>query len=256
MKKKYLETLILGAVVVSFLTTGSLFASEKDRRIESDVLKSYVFRNYLKNDDVHVHSQNGVVTLTGTVSDESHKTMATDTVIDLPGVKEVDNQLQIKGEIPGKTSDAWIRSRIDLILRLHSTLDPENTLVEVKDGQVTLRGEADSDAQKALTTEYAKGVEGVKDVDNEMTVIKGPEPKHHHHRTIGQFIDDSSIKAQIKTALLFHHGTSPFSADVSVKRGVVTVSGMAKNEAEKELVTKLIEDIHGVKKINNRMMVK
>jgi hypothetical protein len=36
---------------------------------------------------------------------------------------------------------------------------------------------------------------------------------------------------------------------------VVTVSGMAKNAAEKELVGKRIEDIHGVISIDNRMTV-
>jgi len=36
---------------------------------------------------------------------------------------------------------------------------------------VTLRGKATSEAQKDLTTEYAKGVEGVKNVKNEMTVL-------------------------------------------------------------------------------------
>ena len=37
--------------------------------------------------------------------------------------------------------------------------------------------------------------------------------------------------------------------------GVVTVTGKAKNAAEIKLVTKRIEDIHGVKRIYNRMIV-
>jgi len=45
------------------------------------------------------------------------------------------------------------------------------TEVLAKDGTITLRGKADSAAQKDLTTEYAKDVEGVKDVKNEMTVL-------------------------------------------------------------------------------------
>ena len=38
-----------------------------------------------------------------------------------------------------------------------------------------MRGEAANEAQKDLTTEYAKDVEGVKAVKNEMTVFNG----HH-----------------------------------------------------------------------------
>ena len=44
------------------------------------------------------------------------------------------------------------------------------TEVFAKDEAVTLRGEATNEAQKDLTTEYAKDVEGVKNVKNEMTV--------------------------------------------------------------------------------------
>jgi hyperosmotically inducible protein len=92
----------------------------------------------------------------------------------------------------------------------------------------------------------------VKDVDNKITVATAPKTKP---KTIEEFIDDASIKSQIKLALLFHRGTNPFRANISVNRGAVTVSGMAKNAAEKELVSKRIEDIHGVISIDNRMII-
>jgi osmotically-inducible protein OsmY len=78
---------------------------------------------------------------------------------------------------------------------------------------------------------------------------------HEEHKTVGEFIDDASIKSQIKLALLFHRGTNAFKTEISVEKGVVTVTGKAKNAAEKELVTKRIEDIHGVKTIHNRMII-
>jgi len=56
-------------------------------------------------------------------------------------------------------------------------------------------------------------------------------------------------------ALLFHRGTNPFRAEITVKRGVVTVTGKALNAAEKELVSKRIEDIPGVIRIHNRMTI-
>ena len=46
------------------------------------------------------------------------------------------------------------------------------TQITTKDGIVTLQGKATSQAQKDLTTEYTKDVEGVKGVNNEMTVLK------------------------------------------------------------------------------------
>lgn len=252
MKKGYVKMLIVGAVAM-MLTAGALFAQETDKRIESAFKDSYVFKTYLKGDDIQVRSQDGVVTLTGTVSEETHLALAADTAAGLPGVKSVENKLEVKGGIPEKLSDAWIHTQIKTMLLLHKNLDGDRTEVEVKDGRVTLRGEASSRAAKALTTEYVEDVDGVKGVDNEMSVA--PKPREEH-KSVGEFIDDASIKSQIKSALLFHRGTNVFKTNVSVEKGVVTVTGTANNAAQVALVTKRIEDVHGVKKVINRMIIK
>lgn len=114
---------------------------------------------------------------------------------------------------------------------------------------VTLRGEASSEAQKELTTEYAN-VEGVREVRNEMTVAKAPK---NGEETMQEKIDDASITAQVKMALLLHRGTSVLKTSVSTKEAVVTVSGKAANGAEKDLVTKLVNDVHGVNSVVNNM---
>jgi hypothetical protein len=43
------------------------------------------------------------------------------------------------------------------------------------------------------------------------------------------------------------------SSTVETKEGVVTLAGKAKNAAEKDLATKLVSDVHGVKKVVNNM---
>jgi hyperosmotically inducible periplasmic protein len=52
-----------------------------------------------------------------------------------------------------------------------------------------------------------------------------------------------------------HRSTSALHTKVSTTDGVVTVSGTAKNEAEKSLVTKLATDINGVTSVINNMTV-
>jgi len=124
--------------------------------------------------------------------------------------------------------------------------------VYTKNGIVTLQGEASSMAQKELTTEYAKDVDNVKEVKNEMTIAKTPATSD---ATIGDKIDDASITAQVKSSLLSHHSTSALKTSVSTTDGVVTLSGIAKNDAEKSLVTKLATDINGVTSVINNMTV-
>ncbi len=247
MRSKYSVTMLV-AVVSMLVASIPVLASNTDDRIESSAKKTYVFKTYLKSDDIKVESKNGVVTLTGEVVEESHKSLAQDTVASLPGVKSVDNQLEVNGEYPAEKSDAWLVTKVKTTLLFHSSVSAM-TEVSVNDGVVTLRGDSASQAQKDLTTEYAKDVDGVKDVKNEMTVPGTATKKE----TVGEKIDDSSVTAVVKMTLLSHRSTSAFHTTVKNKNGVVTISGKAKNIAEIDLVTKLVSDVNGVKRVINNM---
>lgn len=249
MKSKYSVTLL--AVVVAMLVTSMpVLASKMDERIESSAMKSHVFKTYLKSDDIKVEAEGGVVTLTGTVGEASHKSLAQDTVASLPGVKGVKNKLEVKGEQPDENSDVWLITKVKTTLLFHSNVSAM-TEVSAKDGNVTLRGTAPSQAEKDLTTEYAKDIEGVKDVNNEMTVSGTPKKK----TTLGDKIDDASITALAKMVLLSHSSTSAVHTKVETNNGVVSLHGKAKNTAEIDLVTKYVSDINGVHKVKNQMTV-
>lgn len=254
------NTFILAAMVSTILLTGSsVRAADTDSRIESAAAKSYTFKTYLKDDSIKTSSKDGVVTLTGKVAEESHKSLAEDTVASLPGVKSVDNQLVLSTESPVKHSDTWITTKVKTALLFHRNVSASGTTVYTKDGVVTLQGVARSLAAKELTTEYAKDIDNVKQVKNEMTVAATttadatatpkPEP------TLGDKIDDASITAQVKAALLTHRSTSALHTGVSTSGGVVTLTGVAKNDAEKSLVTKLATDIEGVTSVINNMTI-
>jgi osmotically-inducible protein OsmY len=243
---------LLVATGAMLVTSSSLRASETDARIESSAKKSYVFKTYLKDDAIKTDSKNGAVTLTGTVAEASHKSWAEDTVEGLPGVKSVDNQLTVKGESHAEHSDGWIGTKVKTTLLFHRNVKASKTDVNVKDGIVSLSGEASSLAQKELTTEYAQDVEGVKEVKNEMTVSKSPAQPAEK---IGEQIDDASITAQVKSSLSSHRSTSAIKTKVKTTEGVVTLSGVAKNAAEKSLVTKLATDIDGVNRVVNNMTI-
>jgi hyperosmotically inducible protein len=137
-------------------------------------------------------------------------------------------------------------------LLFHRNVRATKTDVNVKDGIVTLSGEASSTAQKELTTEYAKDVEGVKGVNNDMTVARIADKADE---TTGEKIDDASITAQVKASLLSHRSTSALKTKVQTADGVVTLTGVTKNAAEKSLVTKLVTDINGVTSVVNNMTI-
>ncbi len=227
-------------------------ASETDDRIESSFTKSFVYKTYLKDEHIKISSKDGAVTLSGDVYNQTHKPMAQDTAEALPGVTSVDNRITVVGDQPAESSDTWISMKVKSALLYHRNVSGTKTEVYVKDGVVTLKGVAASQAQKDLTTEYAKDIDGVKSVENEIVVSASLETRGE---TTGEKIDDASITAQVKGSLLSHRSTSMLSTKVTTTDGVVTVSGTAKNEAEKALVTKLVTDINGVQSVVNNMTI-
>lgn len=259
MKTKYIVPLLATALVVLlFFTTAQ--ASSPDKQIESSIKKTYVFRTYLENDDIQIQSKDGVVTLAGSVSEEAHKTLAQETVANLPGVKSVDNRLKVADESPTEYSDAWLMTKVKTSLLFHRSVSGFATGVDVKEGVVTLRGDADSQAQIDLATEYAKDIDGVTKVNNEMTVAKD-RPKTEK-KTIGKTmsdvgdeIDDASITALAKSSLLYHRSTSGLKTKVETNDGVVTLTGKAGSAAEKDLAAKRVSDVSGVKKVVNNMTI-
>ena len=251
MNVNYLK-IFLAVMFAVLFTSVSARASVTDDRIQSSAKDSYVFKTQLKDDSIDVNSNDGMVTLKGTVSEESHKSLAQETVTNLPGVKSVDNQLVVSGQQPPENSDGWIGMQVKWALFFNRNVSAVNTEVDVTDGVVTLKGHADSQAQKDLTGEYAKDINGVKDVKNEMTigeVVNKPEqPKDNK-------IDDASITAQVKMAFLTHHSTSAFKTGVETTNGVVTLSGNATSGAGKDMATKVASDINGVTSVVNNMTI-
>lgn len=250
MKTLYSITLMTVAVAPLLFSTQA-YAASTDSRIESSAKQSYIFKTYFKSEDIKIQSKDGAVTLTGTVATDYYKSLAHETVAGLPGVKSIDNRLLIKNVPPSANSDDWLRDKVRVTLLFHRSVSASTTKVDVKDGIVILRGNVAHQAQKELTTEYAKDVEGVKDVINEMTVTN----KYQAKRTIGEKIDDASITAQVKLTLLYHRSTSAIKTQVETKSGVVVLTGKVNNLIEFNLATKLANDVNGVKSVKNLMSV-
>jgi len=256
----HLTLLLLLTVASLFSIKFNLFASEQDDRIEASAKESYVFKTFLNGNDITIQSIDGDVRLTGTVSERYYKSLARETVANLPGVKSVDNKLTVKSEVPPAHTDAWLVTRVKSTFLFHRNVNVTDIEVSVEDGVVTLRGEARSEAQKDLATEYAEDAEGVKNVNNEMIVVTAamhsdPKTMGEKMEAVNETIDDASITALVKTTLLNHRSTSVLYTRVVTHESVVALRGRARNAAEKDLVTKLVSDVYGVIGVSNEMTV-
>lgn len=236
--------------------------SSTDRQIQRDAKKNMPDAI---SDRVTIQSRDGVVTLTGTVMSEGQRRMAVDAVKQVPDVKDVNDEIRVDNgngnnvamkdqqEPADHHSDKWIAFKIKSSLLTHSDVSATHTDVNVLNGVVTLSGTAKTQAQKDLTAQYAREVQGVRDVRNEMQVrdestFTGDQ---QNSKT-----DDSTITAKVKFQLAKHRSTSAIHTSVHTENGRVFISGTADNQAEKDLVTRLAKDTPGVQDVQNDMTIR
>jgi osmotically-inducible protein OsmY len=227
-------------------------AVETDERIVQAARNSYTFKTWLKDDRIHVVSRDGAVTLTGMVQNEFHRALAEETLAGLPGVTVVNNQLSLKQVPGGANSDATLQARVQTALLFHREFSGPRIEVTVAQGVVTLRGEAETRAQKQRIADYVRGLDGVVQVVDQLTVSREPHPRR---REIRKRIDDASITAQVKLALLFNRSTSALRTKVRTVNGVVFLTGQAASKAEREQVRRVVLSIDGIRSVRNQIAI-
>lgn len=74
-------------------------------------------------------------------------------------------------------------------------------------------------------------------------------------KTIGASLDDATITARVKTALLNDPQVGATKIDVSTANGVVTMSGAVKTKAEEARAIDLARQISGVRDVRSELQV-
>ncbi|MBL9167566.1 MAG: BON domain-containing protein [Verrucomicrobiales bacterium] len=247
--------LSLGTVLLLSVSPTQVLAaiptiSESDARIERSARSSYVFRNFLKYDSITVSSITGSVKISGTVADVVHRSLAEDTVASIAGVTNIENQVTVQSKTQGEESDGLTYSRVKTALRSDRDLVTSRIAVEVKDGLATLCGTASGLLQKDKAARIAKEIPGVLGVKN-LLIIRAAALEKGEAEPVS--IDDASLAALGKSALLLHRSTARVTAKIQTTHGVITATGAAKSPTEKAAVTRVLSQIIGSKGVVNQM---
>ena len=75
-------------------------------------------------------------------------------------------------------------------------------------------------------------------------------------RSLGEYWDDKSVTAQVKTALIQDPEVSGMAIQVEAFRGVLQLSGFAENYAEAERAEQIAKGVKGVKVVKNNILLK
>ncbi|ABE56980.1 transport-associated [Shewanella denitrificans OS217] len=151
----------------------------------------------------------------------------------------------------GETKDAWIDGKAETTLLLNTNLNSFDINTDVKNGLVTLTGKVESGVDKALAAELVKSLDGVKDVDNQLTVLSEKESSND----MVEALTDSKVATVVKTRLLFSSEVSGTDINVEVEEGVVTLIGTVSSDAERQLALKIAENTDDVDKVVDKIKV-
>ncbi len=124
----------------------------------------------LSDSNIVVSSEDGVITLRGTVRTEIQREAAEGYAKNVPGVFSVKNELRAENDDSQSVSeyidDAFITTKVKAKLLAESNLPAVSISVKTNDGTVTLSGETETSAQALLAEQIANRTEGVRQVHN------------------------------------------------------------------------------------------
>jgi len=190
-----------------------------DRSITDAVEDELLMDTVVPSHRIDVTTTDGIVTLSGSVDNILDKERAARIARIVRGVRAVVNQIRVDPSL--LRTDWQIREDVEDALRTDPATDSYEIDVKVKDNVVTLSGTVDSWQEKDLCEKVAKGVEGVKGMNNNIVVV------WREKRT------DYEIKQEVKKALRWDAFVDDALIDVKVEAGKVMLSGIVGSAAEK-----------------------
>ncbi|MGX5915691.1 BON domain-containing protein [Aliidiomarina sp. Khilg15.8] len=157
--------------------------------------------------------------------------------------------------------DAWIHGSAQTTLMLNTNLNSFKISSDVEDGVVTLTGEVNTSTDKALAEELVRGVDGVDDVRNELTVREEHDDYDHEDAEddgegMRSALNDSRIFTVIKTRLLMSSEVDGSGIEVDVDNAVVTLSGDLRSDSERDLALEIARNANGVQNVRDNLRVR
>ena len=156
---------------------------------------------------------------------------------------------KIKGtahDMKEATSDTWITSKAKIALYADGRVKGREVSVETMNGEIFLRGKVDSEEAKSAAAEVARGIDGVKDVKNDLQVVQASTRK-------AVTADDKVITRSVESR--FSKDPELKKIDVRTDAGVVVLSGQVATITAAARASEMAHKVDGVKAVKNELRV-
>jgi osmotically-inducible protein OsmY len=195
------------------------FVFRTDEEIEKSVLDAFIYDPRVYSFKVQVTSDNGTVTLSGTVDNLKAKKAAEKDARNTAGVWSVINEIDVRPDLV--IDDMEIVKRVKEALRRSPYLDRHDFLISSYNGKVFLYGTTDTEFEKYKAGDVAWNVQGVVDVQNNISVRSEWIQK-----------TDLEIERDIESQLFWSPFVDENEIEVSVDFGIATITGSVNTWSE------------------------
>src|ERR1700687_3573138 len=130
--------------------------------------------------DIGVAAKNGVITLTGQVSNYYEKWRAERIAKRVAGVAGLANDVDVK--LDTERSETDIAQAAAFALKINTSIPPDKVKVIVEHGWVTLDGNVDWYYQKSTAESAVRHLMGVKAVTNSIAIVPKVRPADVRHQ--------------------------------------------------------------------------
>jgi osmotically-inducible protein OsmY len=215
---------------------------KSDSQIKGDVLNELKWDSRVDETDVGVQVKEGIVTLTGSVNVYARKIAAREAAHRVHGVLDVVDELQVKVPGIGARTDTDIARAVRDALEWDAFVPDEKIRSTVSLGIVTLEGAVQTWSQRADAERVVRGLAGVRGVIDQITVA-------------AKAVDTTRLKTDIEEALERQAEREARRIGITIKDGVVLLTGRVRSWVEKETIDRVVGVAPGVRRVDDRLVV-
>jgi len=162
------------------------------------------------------------------------------------------------GDMSRQLTEARQEGSVWTAFALNRHLSPFSIDVEIENGVAVLTGEVESEVDRDLAEQVALGVEGIREVDNQLKVEGETADRSTADDSGAAFstrFNDATTTATVKSKLLWNRNTEGLDINVGTRNGVVTLQGNTDSAESKELAERLARNTEGVRQVDNQLEV-
>lgn len=213
-----------------------------DEEIEADLTANLRWDDRVESTRIEAEVEDGQVVLKGSIPTYTARAAAMEQARLTPGVTGVADQMtvEVKANVPGLEDDA-LAARANDILQWDSALEGDDVRAMARDGALELEGSVSAHWKSRRASTLVMGIRGVQDVRNNLAVV----PTHE--------VADEALGEQIVAALRRNVLVNEDRIQVSVDRGIVTLSGSVPSWMEANTVREVASNTPGTLEIRDRL---